>query len=174
MKKLTAAFAALALYISAFAFGPVTGNNLNPFVLASESKVIKVEKVSSLIINSFNQQFESAGNVTWRENQGFYFGYFLQDSKEVMAAFTRDGELVAIGKSKTLSELPAKAVEKVKSRFADYTINNDASEIDMNDETAYYVTIENKTYQKLLKLYSDGGVETLKVTKKKVLVGSVM
>lgn len=173
MKKLTAAIAALALYFSASAFGPVPENSVNTLFNSSSAKEIKAEKAGRMVLNSFKEHFATASNVTWKENQGLYFGYFIEQNREVMAAFSRDGELVAIGKSKSLTELPALVSEKLKTQFADCYIGDQITELQMNDETAYYLSVENKTSKKILKFYADGQVETIKKTKKKVLVGSV-
>ena len=174
MKKLTAAIAALALYCSASAFGPGPSNELSALLTPVDAKVVKPEKVGRVITASFNKQFAEAGNVSWKEKDGLYFGYFKQNELDVFAAFADDGSLFAVARQLILADLPGAITDKLKDKYSDCTIVGNASKIDMNGETAYYVNVENKTHVKVLKFYEDGQVETFKSTKRKVLVGTVM
>lgn len=173
MKKLTAAIAALALFFSASAFGPEPTNEENALLKASDAKVITSEKVGKLVISAFKEKFENASAVTWKENQGLYFGYFKQHDQDITVAFTEDGELFATIRKTQLSDLPTDVQQTLKEKYNDCAIATSAAEIDMQGETCYYVTVENKTSTRLVKFFANGQNEVLKKTKKKVLVGSV-
>jgi len=173
MKKLTAAVAALALFFSASAFGPEPTNELNALLNPSEAKVVKSERVGKLVTAAFKQQFTNASDVSWKENQGLYFGYFRHQDQELAAAYTPQGELFAVIRQSKLSDLPEAIQQTLKEKYADGSISDNVSEIDMQGETCHYVTIENKTSSKLVKFYSNGQDELVKKTKKKVLVGTV-
>ena len=53
------------------------------------------------------------------------------------------------------------------------SVNTSVTEIDMEGETAYYVTVENKKSSRLLKFLPGGSVEVVKKIKKKALTGTV-
>jgi len=173
MKKLTAAIAALALYFSASAFSPKPENESPAFFNATGSKVVTAEKVGKLISSAFNEKFATASEVSWKENQGLYFGYFKQANQDLMAAYTPEGELYAVARQLDAKELPEAISTTLAEQFGDCSVNTSVTEIDMEGETAYYVTVENKKSSRLLKFLPGGSVEVVKKIKKKALTGTV-
>ncbi|MBC7933923.1 MAG: hypothetical protein H7Y86_00995 [Rhizobacter sp.] len=172
MKKLTAAIAALALYYSASAFGP-NPDNETTFFNSSGAKAVKVEKVGEVISSAFNEKFATATEVSWKENQGLYFGYFKMGEQNLIAAYTTGGELFATSRQLDVKELPQAVSEKLSRNYSDCSIAPNVTEIDMEGETAYYVTVESKNSSRLLKFLPGGSVELVKKIKKKELKGSV-
>src|SRR6478736_8279565 len=134
MKKLTAAIAALALFFSASAFGPEPTNDANILLNAGEAKVVTSRKVGKLITAAFNEKFENASAVTWKENQGLYFGYFKQHDQELTVAYTTEGELFAVVRKTQLSDLPTDVQQTLKEKYSDCAIATTVSEIDMQGE----------------------------------------
>ncbi len=174
MKKLTAAVAALALFFSASAFGPGPSEEVNALLNPSAAKIVKSEKVGRLITLAFKDQFTNAGEVSWKENQGLYFGYFKQQDQDITVAYTHDGELFAVSRQLKLSDLPEAVATTLKEKYGDYTVTDNVSEVTLQGETGYYVSVENKNSSKLVKILSEGQDEVVKSTRKKVMVGSVM
>jgi len=174
MKKLTAAVAALALFFSASAFGPGPSNEVTALLNPSDAKIVKSEKVGRLITSAFKDQFSNASEVSWKENQGLYFGYFKQQDQEFTVAYTHDGELFAVSRQLKLSDLPEAVATTLKEKYGDCTITDNVAEVTVQGETGYYVSVENKYSTRLVKFLSEGQDEVVKKTKKKVLVGSVM
>lgn len=174
MKKLTAAVAALALFFSASAFGPEPTNEVSALLNPSNAKVVKSEKVGKLILSAFNEAYEKAADVTWKEKSGLYFGYFKQQDQDITVAYTPKGELFAVVRQVALSDLPVAIQQSLKENYSDCTVDANISELNMQGETSYYVTVDNKNSTRLLKFYEEGQDELVKKTKKKILVGSVM
>lgn len=174
MKKLTAAVAALALFFSASAFGPGPSDDVTALLNPSDAKIVKSEKVGRLITSAFKDQFENASEVSWKENQGLYFGYFKQQEQQVTVAYTDDGELFATARQVKLSDLPEAVAQTLKEKYSDCTITDNVSEVTLQGETGYYVSVENKQSSRLVKILPEGQDEVVKKLKKKVLVGSVM
>ncbi len=174
MKKLTAAVAALALFFSASAFGPGPSDDVTALLSPSAAKIVKSEKVGRVITSAFKDQFANASEVSWKENQGLYFGYFKQEGQDITVAYTHDGELFAVARQLKLADLPEAVLATLKEKYSDCSITDNVSEVTLQGETGYYVTVENKYSSRLVKFVSEGQDEVVKKTKKKVLVGSVM
>ncbi|MFT3979103.1 MAG: hypothetical protein QM687_01445 [Ferruginibacter sp.] len=173
MKKLTAMFAALALFFTATAFDPSPSTGFNsPFNL-NNSKAVSAENVNKNIRNAFSEKFINATDVSWKENQGVYFAQFKQEGKEFTAAYSPEADFVAICRRVSLEDLPLKVSEALYKKYAEHNITAEATEIVMEGETGYYLTVENKDSFKLLKCDASGNISVLQKTKKKVLVGRV-
>lgn len=174
MKKLTAAIAALALFLSASASGPEPVNELNALLNPSAAKVIKSEKVGKWISSAFNAQFENATELRWKENDGLYFGYFKQLDRDQMVAYTYNGELFAVVRQLELKELPTAIQEKLSGKYKNCSVNGNISEVVIQGDISYYVSAEDKKSTRVIKFLSDGQDEVIQKTKKKMLVGTVM
>lgn len=173
MKKLTAVIAALALFFTATAADPTPSSEFNSLFNASNSKVVNVADVNRAITGAFSQKFSKATEVSWKENQGLYFAYFKQFDKEYAAAYTEEGELVAISRPVALDALPLAVSDALYTQYKDHNIPGSVTEIVMDGETNYYLTVEDKTSYKQLKCTPAGEISVVKKIKKKVLVGRV-
>lgn len=173
MKKLTAMVAALALFFTATATDPTP--EFEPIALfnSSNSKAVKSEKVNVLIIDAFKESYGKNKDVSWRENKGIYFAYFTEAGKQLTASYNTDGELIATGKKLSIDDLTEATRNALYERYKDYNIQSEVSEITMNDETYFYLTVSNSKGSKILKCDSEGNISVFKNIKKKVLVGSV-
>lgn len=172
MKKLTAVIAAVALYFSAAA-SPNPENEFTSDFSVSNSKSVKTENVSRAITSAFSEKFKEATELRWRENQGFYFGYFKQNGQEFAAAYNDKGDLVAESRQIKFKELPLEVSNSVLQAYKDWTMPAEVTEIVLEGEKTYYLTVEDKTSFKNLKCYPTGEIEVMSRGKKKVLVGSV-
>lgn len=173
MKKLTAVITAVALYFSAAAT-PTPENEFDATFSMSNSKSVKTENVSKLITSAFNEQFKGVTELNWRENQGFYFGYFKQNEQNLAAAYTKEGEFIAFSRQVSIKDLPLEVSGPLLETYKDWTLPTEVTEIVMDGESTYYLSAENKKVIRQLKCYSNGDIEVLKtIKKKKVLVGSV-
>lgn len=172
MKKLTAVITAVALYFSAAAT-PTPENEFNATFSTATSKAVKAENVNLLITSAFNEKFKGATELSWRENQGFYFGYFKQNGQLLGAAYNDKGDLLAESRQIKFKELPLEVSNSVLQAYKDWTMPAEVTEIVLDGEKTYYLTVEDKTSFKNLKCYPNGEIEVVSRGKKKVLVGSV-
>ena len=88
MKKLTKLPAGFFLLFALSAFTPIGIN------------------VSSKIKANFEQAFSSVTVVKWTTYQDIYVASFIEKGRDISAAYSPDGELLCVGKSMTVDQLP--------------------------------------------------------------------
>ena len=155
MKKLTTIFAALALVISMSAFAA-------PEVIVNEA-----------IRTSFAKKFAAAKNVQWEKNSDYYFAHFTLYNDDLIAAYDEEGNMIASSKIVTKDKLPLFLKTSLQEQFAGYTICPTVSQINLQGEDIYYVSIENKKFMMKLRCSADGAIFVEKKVKKPLLVGRV-
>lgn len=170
MKKITIVIAALAIVIGASAFNPEPDSNL---LDPRSANAVDASKVTYKVSSAFTAKFKQAKKVSWRQVEDFYFAYFEINDKNYSAAYSAQGEMIAISRTVPAAQLPLAVVSILEERFADYKIPANVTEIAMEGSTNYYFTIEGATRLLQLKCSADGYIDVQKKIKKKVLVGSV-
>ena len=137
-------------------------------ILISTSSFAKDEAVSAKIKSAFQKTFTSATDIHWKKVSEFYFADFRINSQDLSAAYNEDGELVSASRSISLSQLPLNISLALKNKFEDYTVNNTATEINMNGgETNYYIKAENAKRAITIKANTFGELSVVDKTKKK-------
>lgn len=135
MKKIFLSLAAVALMgISAFA----NGND---------------ETVSQKTLTAFKSDFSNATNPVWEQKDGFIKATFTFNGQVMFAYYDNDGQLKAVVRNIVSDKLPLNLLTSLKNDYADYWIT-DLFEISADNETTYYVTVENAGKKVVLK--SDG------------------
>jgi len=136
MKKIFLSLAAVALMgISAFA----NGND---------------EIVSQKTLAAFKSDFTSASHTVWEHKDGFTKATFSFNGQVLCAYYDdNDGQLKAVVRNIVSDQLPLNLLASLKKDYADYWIT-DLFEISADNETTYYVTVENGDKKIVLK--SDG------------------
>jgi hypothetical protein len=135
MKKIFLSLAAVALMgISAFA----NGND---------------EIVSQKTLAAFKSDFTNATHTTWEQKDGFIKATFSFNGQVLFAYYDKDGQLKAVVRNIVSDKLPLNLLASLKNDYADYWIT-DLFEISADNETTYYVTLENAGKKVVLK--SDG------------------
>ncbi len=135
MKKIFLSLAAVALMgISAFA----NGND---------------ELVSQKTLAAFKSDFSNATHTTWEQKDGFIKATFSFNGQVLCAYYDNDGFLKAVVRNIISDQLPLNLLSSLKKDYADYWIT-DLFEISADNETTYYVTVENAGKKIVLK--SDG------------------
>ena len=135
MKKIFLSLAAVALMgISAFA----NGND---------------ELVSQKTLAAFKSDFSNATHTTWEQKDGFIKATFSFNGQVMFAYYDNDGFLKAVVRNIVSDKLPLNLLTSLKNDYSDYWIT-DLFEISADNETTYYVTVENAGKKVVLK--SDG------------------
>ena len=175
MKKITIIFAALAISASAFASNPFPVSNEAVFSALEKSRStgLNVEKLNKEVNSAFLTKFKRAEKVNWKQVSDLYFAHFEMDSKEYSAAYSEEGEMIAISRKLPTDQLPYAVTNVLEEQFAGYNIPVSVTEIVMDGNTNYYFTVEGATRFLQLKCSADGTVAIQKKIKKKILVGSV-
>jgi hypothetical protein len=149
MKKLQTILAAAALLFATSAFaakGP--------------------EKVSAVVKKAFEKQFTPSSSVTWEKTEDFYFASFKLNDRDVSVAYNAKGELVGASRVVNAEELPMAVSLAISEKYAGYTAGKTATEVTYDDQSSYFITIENAKQVLSLKCLSSGDITVLSKTKK--------
>jgi hypothetical protein len=114
------------------------------------------ENVNAKVLKAFNTEFTSASEVEWTVGSGYYTASFVFNEKHVYAYYSTDGDLLGITHYISTTDLPINLQSSLKSRYSSQWVT-DLFEVSKNDETHYYVTLENADTKVVLK--SSGGGE---------------
>jgi hypothetical protein len=123
--------------------------------------------VDEKIVNSFKKDFAAAEDVQWEKSDAFVKATFKISGQVMFAYYTEAGSLIAVSRNITSTQLPIGLLTELKKNYREYWIS-DLFEIAMNNETAYYITIQNGDYSLVMK--SNGtNWEMFKKERKEVL-----
>ncbi|MGC4100582.1 hypothetical protein [Ferruginibacter sp.] len=124
------------------------------------------EKVSSTVKAEFAKSFTEASNVKWEKNADFYFASFVINETDASAAYNEKGELVGFSRVIANDQLPLNVSLAIAGKYQGYTVAKTATELTYEDQTSYYISVEND--KQLLKLQcSANGDITVKEKLKK-------
>ena len=101
-------------------------------------------------INSFQKTFKEVENVEWELTGGLFKAKFIYNERLVYAFFNEQGELLCIGRSTSMQQLPPMLQSSFQNKFPDVSIR-DAFEISGQGGTSYYVTIIKNGKKVILK-----------------------
>jgi hypothetical protein len=114
--------------------------------------------------SSFKKDFENAKEVKWENRNNFIKATFKLGDKIICAYYSKEGDLVAMTRNILSSDLPITKQISLAKDYKGYWIT-DLFEISSNDETAYYVTLENADSKLILKSDGEGWSTYKKETK---------
>jgi hypothetical protein len=125
MKKVTTILTAMILLFSVTAF-------------ASEG-----EKVTAKVKLAFEKDFVKAQDVNWKKTGEFYFASFIMNDVVVDAAYNEEGELVGTSRKIATAQLPLILSLALSQKYSQYTLPTEATELNYDGETHYFVTVKN-------------------------------
>jgi hypothetical protein len=121
--------------------------------------------ISKNVISSFNKQFANARDIKWQHQANFTKAEFKMNDMVLFAYFNNNAELIAVTRFISPSQLPLSILSSLKKSYADYWVS-DLFEIQTENGTSYYITIENSDHVTILKSEGTSGWQTYqKVTK---------
>lgn len=120
------------------------------FSLVSFSSFANEVKVNSKVLESFNSYFKNATEVDWTVSQNFYKADFSLNGQYVAAYYDEAGQLVAITRNISSTQLPISLQANLKKDHEDFWIS-DLFEVANEQGTTYYVTLENADTKLVLK-----------------------
>ena len=123
------------------------------------------ENVNAKVLNAFKQEFTNANQVEWATGNNFYRASFIYNNKHVFAYYDMEGELLALTRYLSSTDLPLNLQTGLKKNYADYWIS-DLFEVSKNESTAYYITLENADGKVVLKSTGGNGWDVFKTFKK--------
>ena len=148
------------LLILALVLVGITGSSF-----ASTSRATGNPGISRYALSSFDQQFTGALDAKWESNKNFLKVSFQMDNQVLFAYYTVNGDLVAVSRNISSDHLPLQLLISLKKQYAGYWIS-DLFEIRTNDDSSYYVTLENASQKKVLKSIDSSNWSTFKTEDK--------
>ena len=120
------------------------------------------------IVNNFKKDFTSAEEVQWEKGSSFTKATFKMSGQVMFAYYSEEGNLLAVTRNITTSQLPIGLMTQVKKNYSGYWIS-DLFEIAINGETSYYITLQNGDYSLVMKSNGNASWEVFKKERKDVL-----
>jgi hypothetical protein len=111
------------------------------------------DNVNQQAKQSFQKDFATARNVTYEQKPDYVKVTFSINDQVLFAYYNNNGELQAVVRNIVSEQLPINLLTELKKSYGDYWIS-DLFEVASDDQTSYYVTVENKDRKIVLK--SDG------------------
>lgn len=123
------------------------------------------ESVSLKAKTSFKNNFTTASSVQWQQEKNYAKATFTMNSQVMNAYYNEDGELMAITRNILSNQLPINLMASIKNNYSNHWIS-DLFEIAANNETSYYVTLDNADETIVLKSTDFNTWSVYKKTKK--------
>lgn len=110
--------------------------------------------LTTTVARAFETYFSDAENVQWSPAGDLMKVTFTVHDENLFAFYNAQGELVVTGKYMTVKQLPKNAQKRLAEAAIGYKIT-EVFEIDDDQNSKYYATINNGTEEKIL--VSSGG-----------------
>jgi hypothetical protein len=120
------------------------------FSLISMSSFANDTNVSSKVEASFKNSFKSATEVNWTAGANFYRADFSFNGQIVAAFYNEGGEMIALTRNISSTQLPLALQTGLKKNQEGYWISS-LFEIANEEGTSYYVTLENADKKLVMK-----------------------
>lgn len=155
MKKFLA-IVALTVVSSAF----VASSAFAAAAPVAKSAAPDMEAVSAKAAAKFNADFKGATGI-WNNEKDYEEVLFFWNNKLMDAFYDREGNMIGTFHQVEKSELPGKAAEKIASWYKGYDIKYMAA-MESDQDTLYYVTVQNAAHLRILEVAGDGSVKEFK------------
>jgi hypothetical protein len=157
MKRLYIAVILLScISLSSFAGSPAgaTSGNNNTTHVSNAPRFVGIENFNKTFPQAVITDYKSKGDLTEVN--------FMWNGLQLMAFYSREGELVATSRTIDFTSLPVTAQLKLKADYSDY-FPRQAIEFDAADSgSSYYVSVVNAKTTLLLHVTADGMISVFK------------
>lgn len=123
--------------------------------------------VSQKAVSSFKKDFSAAQDVSWESNKDYSKATFKINNQVMFAYYTQTGDLMAVTRNITSTQLPINLLSSLKKNFGNYWIT-DLFEVSSSTDASYYATVENADQKVILKSNGTSSWETYKKEKKNI------
>jgi hypothetical protein len=120
------------------------------FSLISMSSFASDSKVDSRVLKTFESSFKNATEVNWTVSNNFYKANFSLNGQYVAAYFDASGNMIAITRNISSTQLPISLQNNLKNNYEGLWIS-DLCEVANEEGTTYYVTVENADTKLILR-----------------------
>ncbi len=143
----------------------ITGSAFAASPLTATSPATGNPDINRFVLVSFNHQFASARDAKWETNKNFFKVSFQMDNEILFAYYSLEGDLLAISRYISPDQLPVQLLISLKKDYSGYWIT-DLFEIHINEDSSYYITLENESQKKVLKSVDSSSWNTFKTENK--------
>jgi len=148
--------------------------------LKKEFRLLEGNVVSEVTKHAFLKDFGNYPNARWQRGKYLDEVTITKDGKEFKAYYDFDSELVGTISLKSISDLPMKAQNEIKTKYSNYKIDkvmffddNPSNEMDMfifetrlDDVDCYFAELSNTKGTIILKIDTDGSFSEFKTAAK--------
>ena len=134
-------------------------------MVSTKNTYANEEKISAFILQSFNNSFDNAKNVTWSKVKDLYKAEFVLNDQTLSVWYSPEGDLIALSRKMNPEQLPLSLQTSLQKRAEGYTIT-ELFEIDNDAGTSYYAALENNSKKIILESISVGGWSIYQKSKK--------
>ncbi|RYY85457.1 MAG: hypothetical protein EOO15_16985 [Chitinophagaceae bacterium] len=99
-------------------------------------------EVTPAVLHSFQSTFGNAKEVSWNSSNELYTARFTLDGQHINAYYSGEGDLIALTRNVTISQLPVLLQANLKKESKSAWIT-EIFEYANNEGTFYYATLEN-------------------------------
>ncbi|TAL42735.1 MAG: hypothetical protein EPN92_11225 [Chitinophagaceae bacterium] len=112
-------------------------------ILAGTSSVFAGEEnIAPGVLKAFKTEFSHATEVTWIAADTYYRAEFTMSGQKVFAYYSTDGVFIGLARFISTMQLPIQLLSELKNDHSGYWVS-DLFEVNNNDGTHYYITLEN-------------------------------
>lgn len=108
------------------------------------------DEINQQAAQAFHKEFAAAKNVSWEQKKDFVKVTFSLNDQVLFAYYNYNGELQAVVRNIVSDQLPITLLTTLKNDYSGYWIS-DLFEVSADEQTTYYVTLENKDKTIVLK-----------------------
>lgn len=125
----------------------------------------KEMKVDPRVIETFQEEFSFAENVTWMIHDHYTSARFTLYDQAFIAYYSPEGELISTARNILFRQLPLSVIQKLEDKY-DKAVFTSLVEVNKDGATTYFIKAEKKKAKLLLKASPLG---TITVAEKKVI-----
>jgi hypothetical protein len=108
------------------------------------------EAVNKQALEAFKSEFVGATDVNWTAGSNYYKAAFTLNDQKLFAFYNSQGEFIAVTRYISSFQLPLNLQTDMKKSYSNFWVS-DLFEMATNDDTSYYLTMENADTKIVLK-----------------------
>jgi len=119
-------------------------------------------------VKSFKKEFAEATNVKWDSKKDLQTATFQLNGRVMFAYYSNEGELLGVSRNLSTTQLPLRLSVSWKHKYSNYWVS-DLFELASDNESSYYITVENAETTIVLRAIGAGNWEVFRKVKKETI-----
>ena len=124
-------------------------------------------KITAKVKEAFEKDFQKAKNVNWEKAKDYYFASFTFNDLDLNAVYNEEGESIGTSRKIATAQLPLNISLTLSQKYNDYQMQEYATQLSVNGETHYLVTVSKAKKVLQLNFRPNGEVTVDKKLKNK-------